>query len=324
MFFISCKQIKYITAPLFHFSKDDAPSNEVFFCYNNKGNFEELGSALFFEYLTNSEYKNILFFIHGFNVQPEAALDLGNKLQEFFNKDNSLGTLVIPIIWPCNDNFGVVRDYWSDQRIADMCSIPLTRALNKLIELQSTNGNCTKRVNILAHSMGNRVLKETLSRWSQEDLYGGMIGLFDNMFLKAPDIVNTSFEPGYKGSILAGAAKKIFVYHAEDDIALRGSKIANIKNRIPLTKRLGHTGPANMDKIPDNIYSVGCDTINTVADPLLGHSYFFNSVSGKPTLVLHHIKDMIHYNLSLDKNRFNISEFKTKIGRFFHRLKRIF
>ena len=63
------------------------------------------------------------------------------------------------------------------------------------------------------------------------------------------------------------------VYYASDDLALRFSKVANLKNKIA-SRRLGHTGPENMDRTPANLYAVDCDDVNTAYDMPEGHSYF--------------------------------------------------
>ncbi|MEA3545360.1 MAG: hypothetical protein U9R69_09110, partial [Thermodesulfobacteriota bacterium] len=45
------------------------------------------------------------------------------------------------------------------------------------------------------------------------------------------------------------------------------------KNNIA-SRRLGHTGPENMDKTPRNVYRVDCDDVNNRYDKPKGHSYF--------------------------------------------------
>ena len=49
---------------------------------------------------------------------------------------------------------------------------------------------------MLAHSMGNRVLRETLAAWNRYDLADGVPLIFRNTFLVAADIVNESLEVG--------------------------------------------------------------------------------------------------------------------------------
>ncbi len=79
------------------------------------------------------------------------------------------------------------------------------------------------------------------------------------------------------------------VYYASDDLALRSSKVANLKNKIA-SRRLGHTGPENMALTPTNVYAVDCDDVNTAYDTPLGHSYFRSGKKpGEPGKVFDHI-----------------------------------
>ena len=110
--------------------------------------------------------------------------------------------------------------------------------------------------------------------------------LFRNIFLVAADLVNETLEPGHSGHIITQTARNICVYFANDDLALVGSKVANLKNRIA-SRRLGHTGPENISKTPKNVWSVDCDEINNLVDPK-GHSYFLGE-NGKPCRVIKHM-----------------------------------
>ena len=70
--------------------------------------------------------------------------------------------------------------------------------------------------------------------------------------------------------------------------ALRASKVSNLKNKIA-SRRLGHTGPEDMDKVPNNVYSVDCDDVNNLYDKK-GHSYFRSGTKkGEPGKVFEHI-----------------------------------
>ncbi len=58
----------------------------------------------------------------------------------------------------------------------------------------------------------------------------------------------------------------MIVYHAADDLALRSSKVANLKNRI-VKRRLGHTGPAELERASANIAAIDCDDIEQPLRP---------------------------------------------------------
>jgi len=137
--------------------------------------------------------------------------------------------------------------------------------------------------------MGNRVLRETLATWNKYDLADGVPLVFRNTFLVAADIVNESLEVGNRGEHICYSARNVVVYHASDDLALRASKVSNIKNKIA-SRRLGHTGPEDMSAVPGNVYSVDCDDVNNTYDRPKGHSYFRSGArKGQPGKVFEHI-----------------------------------
>lgn len=69
-------------------------------------------------HVKDSKADELLIYFHGFNVQPESALEHGRKMQKFFNKE-SYKIKVVPFIWPCGDKLGIIRDYFEDQDSAN-------------------------------------------------------------------------------------------------------------------------------------------------------------------------------------------------------------
>ncbi len=279
----------------FKFALDNnAASNSVFFCENTgKNKNTEIGSQAFLQRLKDSDYRQILIYIHGFSNTPEDVFSASRELQMLCDKKKENEVLVVPLVWPCDNDFGLIKDYWDDQKSADQSAFSFSRVLEKFLvwrRLQDKNDDepCLKRLNVLAHSMGNRVLRETLSAWNKYDLADGVPMIFRNAFLVAADVVNESLEKGERGELICHASRNVVVYHASDDLALRSSKAFNLKNKIA-SRRLGHTGPENMRKTPRNVYSVDCDDINNEYD-LKGHSYFRSGKrKGRPGLVFNHI-----------------------------------
>jgi esterase/lipase superfamily enzyme len=240
-----------------------------------------------------------MLYIHGFSNMPEVVFDNVEEFQKLCNEKKTNEVLVIPIIWPCDNDIGIIKDYWDDQKSADMSAYSYARVLQKFLEWRSSplfnpeDDPCLKRLNILAHSMGNRVLRETLYNWNRYDLADGVPLIFRNTFLVAADIVNESLELGKSGEHICYASRNVTVYFASDDLALRASKVSNLKNKIA-SRRLGHTGPEDMNKVPKNVYSVDCDDVNTIYDKPKGHSYFrSNTKKGQPGKVFNHIFDAL-------------------------------
>jgi len=276
--------------------KNNGPSNSVFFCrHNPDGSNNEVGGLNFLTELKQASYRQILLYIHGFSNLPDAVFAAAQKFQDLCNGKSSGEVLVVPIIWPCDNDLGIVKDYWDDQKAADGSAPAFTRALCRFIEWRNNHSSdpaadpCLKRINILAHSMGNRVLRETLYQWDKYDLPDGVPLIFRNTFLVAADIENESIHRTEKGKLICDASRNVVVYFASDDLALRSSKAANLKNKIA-SRRLGHSGPENMDLTPNNVYVVDCDDVNNVYDNPKGHSYFRSGRhEGESGLVFDHI-----------------------------------
>ena len=276
---------------------DNAPSNSIYFCYRNtKEDYTELGSAEFLKAIRKLPYKQILLYIHGYSNLPEDSIfQNSKKLQDLLNLEDENTVLILPVIWPCDNDFGIVKDYWDDQKSADASGFSLARGLNKFLKLNTFDNRdfCYKSINVLAHSMGNRVLRETLRIWDKYDLRKGVPQIFKNIFMVASDIRNTSLEKERPGELISLSSKNTIVYFASDDLALRASKVANLKNAVT-SARLGHTGPDDLGRVSKNVYTVDCSSINTVYDHPVGHSYFLGDESGtKRGKVLEHIYNVI-------------------------------
>ncbi len=301
MFFITNRfpeqSIRTRVGRKFSFDLDNnAASNSVFFCTRNgKSDYTEIGSLNLLEEVKNSKYRQLCLYVHGFSNLPEDAFAGAAEFQKLCDKAKKNEVLVIPLIWPCDNDKGIVQDYWDDQKAADQSAYSFSRVLEKFLTWRNSDeynpaaDPCLKRINVMAHSMGNRVLRGTLSAWNKYDLSRGVPMIFRNTFLVAADVVNETLEEGEPGELICHASRNVVVYYASDDLALRASKAANLKNKVA-SRRLGHTGPEDANKAPKNVYSVDCDDINTLYDSPKGHTYFRSGTKkGKPGEVFTHI-----------------------------------
>lgn len=275
---------------------NNAPSNSVFYCEQGKGeDHSEITSSELLRRVRENDYRQILLFVHGFNNLPQKVFDMAAEMQKLCDKAKSKEVLILPMIWPCDNDMGVVKDYWDDQKSADQSAYSFSRVLERFMDWRNSDENdpeqapCLKRINILAHSMGNRVLRQTLIAWNRYDLASGVPLLFRNTFMVAADVVNETLHEGEPGALISHASRNVVVYYASDDLALRASKAANLRSKIA-SRRLGHTGPENIDQTPRNVFQVDCDDVNTSYDPPAGHNYFRSGTrKGEPGLIFKHI-----------------------------------
>jgi esterase/lipase superfamily enzyme len=283
--------------PDFQFDLANNSSSRAFFCCRRKkkSSYEEIGSMALLSELKESKYRQLLVYIHGFSNMPETVFENVQEFQALCDKAKKNEVLAVPLIWPCDNDLGMVKDYWDDQKSADQSGYAIARMMQKFMEWRCSpdfnpDANpCLKRINILAHSMGNRVLRNTLELWRRYDQPSGLPLLFRNTFLVAADILNESVHKGQSGELIGHASRNVVVYFASDDLALRASKVANVRNG-EASRRLGHTGPEDMDLTPKNVYAIDCDDVNSLYDPPKGHSYFRSGAKkGQPGVVFDHI-----------------------------------
>ncbi len=286
-----------------NFVLDNNQAEQSFYCCRRTGLFDhtEIGSTNLFDELKSLKADQLLFLIHGFSMLPEQVFEQAERLQ------NLLDTLqestppdsirnpkiaVIPLVWPCDNDLGKVKDYFDDQKSADASGTAYMRFLQKFLAWREENSTldnpCLKRVNILAYSMGNRVLRSALHLSARYYPQNSLGLLFRNVFMAAADVVNESLEPGQEGGMIPPMSRNVVVYYAADDLALRASKVANV-GTSSASRRLGHTGPENMNKVPRNVFAIDCDDFNNTYDDPLGHTYFLDDPrTGDPGLLLRH------------------------------------
>jgi esterase/lipase superfamily enzyme len=258
---------------------DNSANQHLYFCIRRDvEDYTEIGNEAFMDQLRRSQAKELLFLVHGFNNLPEPSIfPMATTLQNLFDEHHPGMIEVIPLIWPCDNDKGILKDYFDDQRAADASAFAFARALGKFDawrnKLAADDVMCTKRINLLAHSMGNRVTRGAVKNWISQDLMGHPPLLFRNIFLVAADIRYDSLEKHHPADDLPHICRNLTVYHAADDLALRASKTMNKGNRIT-SLRMGHKGPRDLDILPNNVYSVDCGDINLDCNPGLGHTYF--------------------------------------------------
>lgn len=289
---------------------DNNVLQSLFYCERkSKGKYIELGSEVFLDKLRASKAEHILLFIHGFaNFPEDLVFQRAEKLQAFFDAHKKKFVEVVALVWPCvstefSTTTKTVENYFTDQLAADASGYAFSRALERLrvwqdqtiqhaVEAKDKSTICLKRLHVLAHSMGNRVYRQTLKVWVEEHLRQPPPLIIKNSFMFAADLVNESLQRGNDGQAIVQASNNVVVYFSADDLALRASKGANLINSIA-SRRLGHTGPENWDLTPSNVAAINCGDFSQVYDPPFGHTYFLDDVEGSPGKAFLHMLGVI-------------------------------
>ncbi|WP_322804741.1 alpha/beta hydrolase [Vibrio alfacsensis] len=291
-------------------SNNVSVSQNLYFCERNgQDDYVEIMSEHFFGRLKAlPDDTQLLFYIHGFNNNMEGDIfENAEKLQQLMDDESPSLVQVIPLIWPCDDDHAVaiIDDYWDDQEAADFSGPAFARLLGKFDtwrrdELQQKEP-CYKRINVLAHSMGNRVMKNALQEWARKYAAGNMPQLFRNVFMIAADVENEVLEKNEDGRFIVDSGRNILVYFANDDFAMPASKVANIKNKT-LSRRLGMTGPEDLSKLPSKVYEVDCDDFNNQFD-IKGHTYFLENSKGEVSPIIKHMASAMKTGRVTPKDR---------------------
>jgi len=208
-----------------------------------------------------------LMFIHGFNVSFEGAIESAAKLSERFLQlsENTYNPNIFVFSWPSN---GKLFDYGDDRHDAKASGYAFARGLTKLTNFLRTSTkeeNCNQKISLIAHSMGNYVLRHTLQE-SQDMSSGSRLPLlFDNVVLTAADEDNDAFEHDHKLARLPELSKSVTVYYNTEDRAL---DISDFTKGNP--ERLGSSGPRNPLQLPGKVISVD---VSDVVRGVTEHSY---------------------------------------------------
>lgn len=208
-----------------------------------------------------------LIFIHGFNVNFEELIISAAKISAFY-KELSGGSYIPNIFvfsWPSD---GKITGYFNDLHDAETSGYAFARGLMKLADFlrdPSEKNICGRKINLLAHSMGNYVLRNALQQARKVSDAKPLNRMFDEVVLAAADEDHDAFEYGFKLAGLPEVSQRITVYFNKDDQALWVSD--HLKGN---PDRLGHDGARKPHELPGKVVLVDASDIITGDN----HSYF--------------------------------------------------
>jgi len=186
-------------------------------------------------------------FIHGYNVGFDDAV---RRTAQLF-RDLEFDGVPILFSWPAQEA------WWRYPAAEDVVNAS-ARQLEHFLRNTLADERLSA-INVIAHSMGNRILLTALERMALQKANSE----FSNIVLAAPDINVADFDAVSK--ILGASAKRTTIYSSSHDVALLVSKAFH---KFP---RLGEA--------PPNYLSPAIDTVDAseIRQDVLGHSYFGDS-----------------------------------------------
>jgi len=128
---------------------------------------------------------------------------------------------------------------------------------------------CERNMHLIAHSMGNYMLRNALQAMISDLGERRLPRLFKNIFLMAADEDDDAFEHADKLARLPELAEAVHVYFARNDRALTISDITK-GNR----DRLGTAGPRTLAVVPHKVVLVDCTEVSDTGLSDARHQYY--------------------------------------------------
>lgn len=178
--------------------------------------------------------RDTVIYIHGFNNDFDDSIQEGAELARVLGYKYN----VVVFSWPSN---GKTLGYYPDRHDAEMSGLGFARGLLKFKEFisqLSKEDACERKMHLIAHSMGNYVLRHALQKMKQIEGYASTPRLFDQVVLAAADEDNDALTLEYKLGNLSNLCSRLNVYFNNGDVALAVSD--KVKGN---PDRLGHDGP---------------------------------------------------------------------------------
>lgn len=237
--------------------------------------FTRLGSAGFSQDLRaqmSTGSADTVIFIHGFNVTFGEALRAAAQISWQIQIEGKPINVVL-FSWPSDGKAVPFMSYYSDRDDARSSGAAVARAFLKLIDFVlkiPEKDVCGRSLHLLAHSMGNYVLRLGLQALIAKDPRK-LLRVFSEIVLAAPDEDDDAFETDTKLRLLPRLGRRVTVYHNETD---RAMLISDKTKANP--DRLGADGPRMLDLLPKKVVVVDCSRVAATADALARHTYFIN------------------------------------------------
>ncbi len=199
--------------------------------------------------LARSPQNDVLLFVHGFNVSFDEAVTRTAQVAA----DLPFNGAIVCYSWPSQ---GGVENYEADGKIVEQSVDAFSSFLTALGERLPPDVS----INIVVHSMGNRLVLESLWRLPDEFMQPKR---FREIVFCAPDVGVSEFRREAPRAV--ELAERVTLYTCMNDAALIVSQWVNKEERA---------GGAAAPVIIDGIETVECTVFET---SLMGHSYYGNN-----------------------------------------------
>jgi pimeloyl-ACP methyl ester carboxylesterase len=221
--------------------------------------WEEFGGGL--------KTDDLVVFIHGYAT---SFTDAAIRAAQMAHDTHFQGEAVL-FSWPSG---GHVTEYFADQARATESVVPLAEFLAMLAN------NTTKRIHVVAHSLGTYILTKSLAWLDQHPTVASIDlsavkarrqgRLFGQIILAAPDVDTENYLATFADVDVSALAERVTLYSSHNDMVLKMSRFANPTAAGPSLARLGDSAAAF-------VVAKGMDTVDArreISPQFFGHSFY--------------------------------------------------
>lgn len=204
--------------------------------------------------LEASSQRDLLLFVHGFNVDFENAVIRTAQIAA----DLPFNGAVVSYSWPSQ---GGVKNYGADEGVVAESVEPLAEFLTALID----NVSPATKINIVVHSMGNRAVLGALNTLPVPSRREKP---FHNIVFAAPDVGVSDFRRQVATAI--EMADRVTLYVCDGDLALNASRQLH-RDAADVTQRIRRAGDATEPFLEEGVETIDVSSVDT---SFMGHSYY--------------------------------------------------
>ncbi len=208
--------------------------------------------------------RDTIIMIHGYATSFRQAIEGAQKTKEAYG---ALNPNIVLFSWP-SDGRHAPHDYGNDRHDAKASGLAFARGLMKLLDFLQQGDPCGRRIHLLAHSMGNYVLRNALQELEKMVPGATMPCVFDNILSMAADEDADALDCPEKWGRLAQLCRGLHIYINRYDKALLGSDLTKGN-----PARMGNIGPARPKDLPNGVTVIDVSGTDGLLD-IVGHGYY--------------------------------------------------
>lgn len=214
---------------------------------------------------------SVLLFVHGFNVEFDEAVVRAAQLSNDLSRDDRFD-VGIPVLYSWPSAGALSLEHYQGDRARSLGAAPY---LEEFLDILTTDLDVS-RINIIAHSMGNRVLTAALEDYARDYLERhNRDDLEFRILLVAADVEREIFDAA--NGVFDNLDANVTIYTSDTDRALDISAIVNANQQ----KRLGDTDTNRpYIRMAQNYQTIDATSVTTELFGV-GHNYY----SDNPTIL---------------------------------------